>query len=132
MKSTALLLALCKVLGAADRVAAIAHRGEHRVHPENTLPAFQAAIDARAGFFESDVRTTSDGRLVLRGDGSRSSVPSPPWVSPASSPHRRSLGRSIRMLFKSGYRPSMRSATCWNRGPVSWPSTIGTTSTVVA
>lgn len=55
-------------LSAADRVAVIAHRGEHRAHPENTLPAFQAAIDAGAGFFELDVRTTSDSRLVLMHD----------------------------------------------------------------
>ena len=60
----------CTALAAADRIAVIAHRGEHRAHPENTLPAFQAAIDAGAGFFELDVRTTSDGRLVLMHDAS--------------------------------------------------------------
>jgi glycerophosphoryl diester phosphodiesterase len=59
---------LCATLSAADRIAVIAHRGEHRAHPENTLPAFQAAIDAGADFFELDVRTTSDGRLVLMHD----------------------------------------------------------------
>jgi len=53
---------------AAGQIAVIAHRGEHRAHPENTLPAFQAAIDAGADFFELDVRTTSDGRLVLMHD----------------------------------------------------------------
>jgi glycerophosphoryl diester phosphodiesterase len=68
MKSTALLLVWCATLGAADRIVVIAHRGEHRAHPENTLPAFQAAVDARADFFELDVRTTSDGRLVLMHD----------------------------------------------------------------
>jgi len=47
----------------------ISHRGEHLSHPENTLPAFQAAIDAGADYFELDVRTTSDGRLVLMHDG---------------------------------------------------------------
>jgi glycerophosphoryl diester phosphodiesterase len=52
-----------------DQVAVISHRGEHLAHPENTLPAFQAAIDAGADFFELDVRTTSDGRLVLMHDG---------------------------------------------------------------
>ena len=51
-----------------DQVAVISHRGEHLAHPENTLPAFQAAIDAGADFFELDVRTTSDGRLVLMHD----------------------------------------------------------------
>jgi glycerophosphoryl diester phosphodiesterase len=50
------------------QVAVIAHRGEHRAHPENTLPAFQAAIDAGADFFELDVRTTADGHLVLMHD----------------------------------------------------------------
>jgi glycerophosphoryl diester phosphodiesterase len=49
-------------------IVVIAHRGEHRAHPENTLPAFQAAIDAGADFFELDVRTTSDGQLVLMHD----------------------------------------------------------------
>jgi glycerophosphoryl diester phosphodiesterase len=49
-------------------VAVISHRGEHLSHPENTLPAFQAAIDAGADYFELDVRTTSDGHLVLMHD----------------------------------------------------------------
>jgi glycerophosphoryl diester phosphodiesterase len=54
----------------AAQIAVISHRGEHLSHPENTLPAFQAAIDAGADYFELDVRTTSDGRLVLMHDGS--------------------------------------------------------------
>jgi len=53
----------------ASQIAVISHRGEHLSHVENTLPAFQAAIDAGADFFELDVRTTSDGRLVLMHDG---------------------------------------------------------------
>src|SRR5258708_47839 len=50
------------------QVVVISHRGEHLAHPENTLPAFQAAIDAKADYFELDVRTTSDGHLVLMHD----------------------------------------------------------------
>lgn len=50
-------------------IAVIAHRGEHLSHVENTLPAFQSAIDAGADYFECDVRTTSDGHLVLMHDG---------------------------------------------------------------
>lgn len=50
------------------KVMVIAHRGEHLKHPENTMPAFQAAIDAGADFFELDVRTTSDGKFVLMHD----------------------------------------------------------------
>ncbi len=52
----------------AAQITVISHRGEHLAHPENTLAAFQAAIDAGADFFELDVRTTSDGRLVLMHD----------------------------------------------------------------
>lgn len=52
----------------AAQIAVISHRGEHLAHPENTLAAFQAAIDAGADYFELDVRTTSDGRLVLMHD----------------------------------------------------------------
>ena len=48
----------------------IAHRGEHLSHPENTLAAFQSAIDSGADFFELDVRTTADGKLVLMHDSS--------------------------------------------------------------
>jgi glycerophosphoryl diester phosphodiesterase len=55
---------------AADhRVAVISHRGEHLSHPENTLAAYRAAIDLGADYFEVDVQTTADGRLVLMHDG---------------------------------------------------------------
>jgi glycerophosphoryl diester phosphodiesterase len=69
--SLALLILLPLVAQAQPRqVVVIAHRGEHLHHPENTLPAYQAAIDAGADYFEVDVRTTSDGKLVLSHDGS--------------------------------------------------------------
>lgn len=60
MPFPALLLAL--------QVVVISHRGEHLHHPENTMPAFRAAVEAGADFIEVDVRTTSDGRLVLSHD----------------------------------------------------------------
>jgi glycerophosphoryl diester phosphodiesterase len=50
------------------QVVVISHRGEHLAHPENTMPAFEAAFEAGADYFELDVRTTSDGRLVLMHD----------------------------------------------------------------
>lgn len=51
-----------------EKIVVISHRGEHLHHPENTIPAFQAAIDAGADYFEADIRTTSDGKLVLMHD----------------------------------------------------------------
>ena len=44
--------------------AIIAHRGVWNNHPENSLAALQAAIDAHADFVEVDVRMAKDGRFV--------------------------------------------------------------------
>src|SRR5262249_48283752 len=51
--------------GQTGQVVVISHRGEHLHHPENTIPAFRAAYEAGADFIELDLRTTSDGKLVL-------------------------------------------------------------------
>jgi len=45
-----------------------AHRGEHLHHPENSIPAIEAAIAAGMDFVELDIRTTADGKLVLMHD----------------------------------------------------------------
>ncbi len=42
-----------------------AHRGAMATHPENTLPAFRAAIDAGAHMIEFDVALTADNKLVV-------------------------------------------------------------------
>ena len=57
------------LLAQSREVAVIAHRGEHLRHTENTIPAFRAAVDLGADFFEVDIRTTADGKLVLMHDG---------------------------------------------------------------
>jgi glycerophosphoryl diester phosphodiesterase len=64
-----LFLLLPAALAQPRQVVAIAHRGEHLHHPENTLPAYQEAIRVGADFFELDVRTTADGKLVLSHEG---------------------------------------------------------------
>jgi len=45
-------------------VYVVAHRGAHQGIPENSLPAYQKAIDLGADFVEIDVRTTKDGKFV--------------------------------------------------------------------
>ncbi|MGH9435670.1 MAG: glycerophosphodiester phosphodiesterase [Terriglobia bacterium] len=50
-------------------VMVIAHRGAHNQYPENTIPAFKAAIEMGADYFECDVRTTADGTLVIMHNG---------------------------------------------------------------
>ncbi len=45
-------------------VYVVAHRGAHQGIPENSLAAYQKAIDLGADFVEIDVRTTKDGKFV--------------------------------------------------------------------
>lgn len=45
-----------------------AHRGASAYHPDNSVAAFEAAIDLGADMIEADVRRTPDGRLVLAHD----------------------------------------------------------------
>lgn len=42
----------------------IAHRGSHLHYPENTLQAYQQAIEDGADYVEIDLRTTKDGKLM--------------------------------------------------------------------
>lgn len=46
----------------------LGHRGTPRLHRENTMPGFQAALDAGLDGVELDVRRLSDGTLVVHHD----------------------------------------------------------------
>jgi glycerophosphoryl diester phosphodiesterase len=48
-----------------ERLLIIAHRGNSSVAPENTLPAFQAALDAKADLIELDYYHAADGVPVV-------------------------------------------------------------------
>jgi glycerophosphoryl diester phosphodiesterase len=55
----------------ADRPArplVVAHRGASAEHPENTIEAFEAAIELGADAVEFDVRMTADGHAVVMHD----------------------------------------------------------------
>jgi glycerophosphoryl diester phosphodiesterase len=45
-------------------VYVVAHRGAHNGIPENTLAAYEAAIEMGVDFVEVDLRTTKDGYIV--------------------------------------------------------------------
>jgi len=50
------------------RPMVVAHRGASSEQPENTIEAFEAAIDAGADSVEFDVRLTADGHAVVMHD----------------------------------------------------------------
>lgn len=52
-------------LDTLPHTAIIAHRGASRYAPQNTLAAFQLAIDQKADGIELDVRLTADGHLAV-------------------------------------------------------------------
>jgi glycerophosphoryl diester phosphodiesterase len=51
-----------------DHPLVVAHRGASATHAENTLEAFEAAIEAGADAVEFDVRLTADGHPVVMHD----------------------------------------------------------------
>ncbi len=51
--------------GKQHKFVVIAHRGDHTNAPENTLAAYQNAINIQADFIEIDLRTTKDNQLVI-------------------------------------------------------------------
>jgi len=53
---------------AEGRPLNIAHRGLAGYFPENTIPAFEAALYAGADFIELDVVYTKDNRLLVMHD----------------------------------------------------------------
>jgi glycerophosphoryl diester phosphodiesterase len=54
----------------------IAHRGASWDLPENTLPAFERAIEVGADYVEFDVHARADGELVVSHDPPRGGEPS--------------------------------------------------------
>ena len=52
-------------VGILTRTQVTAHRGASKAAPENTMPAFEAAIESGADYIELDVQLTKDGELVV-------------------------------------------------------------------
>jgi glycerophosphoryl diester phosphodiesterase len=61
--------------GSAPRPLVIAHRGASGDAPDNSLRAFEVAIEAGADLVELDVRRTADGLLVAHHSARRRGVP---------------------------------------------------------
>ncbi len=52
------------------RIILAAHRGDRKNFPENTLPAFRAALALGCDMIETDLHMTADGELILMHDRS--------------------------------------------------------------
>ena len=52
----------------STKVLIAAHRAMHTMYPENSLAAFQHAIDSGVDIIETDIRMTKDGKLILMHD----------------------------------------------------------------
>jgi glycerophosphoryl diester phosphodiesterase len=70
-------------------IEAIAHRGVRDRYPENSIPAFVAALDLGADAVELDVHATADGTVVVHHD--------PRLPASINSPH---AGRAINSLTR--------------------------------
>ena len=64
----ALLIMLATTLSGAPRILVHGHRGARAVRPENTIPAFEYAIEAGADVLELDLAVTRDNVLVVSHD----------------------------------------------------------------
>lgn len=71
--STVLVACMATTFDAAaqdQEIRLFSHRGGRMEHDENTLSAFQASYDAGYRGFETDIRMTKDGALVITHDSS--------------------------------------------------------------
>lgn len=68
IKTPLLLLALLASCGGAPRIEVHGHRGARAVRPENTIPAFEYAIQAGVDVLELDMAVTSDNQIVVSHD----------------------------------------------------------------
>jgi len=79
----------------------IAHRGASRERPENTIPAFERAVELRADGIELDVHLTADAVLIVHHDAIPHDPPRPALA------HRdiRSLTSEELSAFRVGGQP---------------------------
>jgi glycerophosphoryl diester phosphodiesterase len=79
--------AVSRDLGAEDAAAVIAHRGASAGAPENTMAAFELAIEEHADWIELDVQEDADGRVIVAHDSDFMKVAGNPlkvWDATAS------------------------------------------------
>jgi glycerophosphoryl diester phosphodiesterase len=82
----------------------IAHRGASWELPENTLPAFERAIEVGADYVELDVHADRDGRLVVTHDPPRRRDPGLPTLEEVVDLCRGRIGLMVELKTPHRYR----------------------------
>lgn len=86
--AAAVLVAPAAPAAARTEPVLVAHRNGAAVAPENTLAAVRSAYAARAGWLETDVQRTRDGRLILMHDATLARTTDVEHVYPKLKPYR--------------------------------------------
>jgi glycerophosphoryl diester phosphodiesterase len=84
-------------------VIVIAHRGASSERPENTLPAFERAIELAADYVELDVHADAEGELVVTHDAPRAGG-AYPSLAEALELMRGRIGVMLELKSPSRYR----------------------------
>jgi len=63
-----ILLSACSERQSESDIKIVAHRGAMSERPENTMSAFQRAVELGADIMEIDLRTSKDGQLFILHD----------------------------------------------------------------
>jgi glycerophosphoryl diester phosphodiesterase len=82
----------------------IAHRGASFDLPENTLPAFERAIELGADYVEFDVHADRDGRLVVTHDAPTNTVLEGPRLEEVLDLCRGRIGTMVELKTPARYR----------------------------
>ncbi|MGH7406693.1 MAG: glycerophosphodiester phosphodiesterase [Candidatus Methylomirabilales bacterium] len=101
------------------RVLNIAHRGASADAPENTLPAFEAALAAGADALELDVHMAADGALVVIHDailGRTTNGPGPVRVHTLAELKRLDAGAWFGPAFAGTSVPTLEEVVALSRG----------------
>ncbi len=106
-------------LGTAESADVIAHRGASKAAPENTMAAFEQAIEDGADWIEIDVQESADGIVVVQHDSDFMKVSGNPvkiWEAQAAEMRKIDIGSWFDPAFADQRVPTLREVLELARG----------------
>ena len=104
-----------------DRVQIIAHRGASADAPENTLAAFERALEQGADWIELDVQENAEGELVVAHDSDfmkQAGSPLKVWDARAQDLRELDIGSWFDPAFSDQRVQTLREVLMWARGRI--------------